>query len=161
MTENIVKFYENNVENVWHDLIEYFQWILVNLQIQFIKKNIVNVVFKKEIFMVNFWVNVGSEYRGIRPAIVISGGSINKWSMVLIVPCSSYRGNLFKYDILLDDYIVYWFKSKTVIKVSHLSSISKKRLIKKIWSLDQTRFNNIIRQINFCLKEKTSPRKPS
>lgn len=79
MIEKIVKFYEDNVNFLWKVLLEYFQWILVNLQIQFIKKNCVDIVFKKEIFMVNFGINIGSEYRGIRPAVVVSGWSINKW----------------------------------------------------------------------------------
>jgi len=39
---------------------------------QFIKAKFISTVFQKEIFMVNFGINIGSEYRGIRPAIVVS-----------------------------------------------------------------------------------------
>gem|GEM_PF-6575411 len=52
--------------------------------------------------------------------------------MVLVIPCSTYKNKLFKYDILIDSYKKFGFTNKSTIKVSHLSSISKKRLIKKI-----------------------------
>ncbi len=158
MKDKLISFYNDNIAKFWQELIDYFQWILTNLQMQFIKAKFISTVFQKEIFMVNFGINIGSEYRGIRPAIVMSSWTINKGSMVLVIPCSTYKNKLFKYDILIDSYKKFGFTNKSTIKVSHLSSISKKRLIKKIWTVDQKLFESITKQINFLLNEKTPPR---
>ena len=158
MIDKLVSFYNDNITKFWKELVKYFQWILVNLQIQFIKNKCIFTVFQKEVFMVNFGVNIGSEYRGIRPAIIVSSWSINKGSIVLAIPCSTHKNKLFKYDILVKNYEKFWFINETIIKISHLSSISKKRLIKKIWIIDQPLFDEINKQFSFLLNEKTPPR---
>jgi len=94
-------------------------------------------VIRGEIVIANLEPAVGSEQRGIRPVLIIQNNLGNKYSpTTIIAPITSsrmdeeYPTNVFlsKKDSKLD-------KDSTVL-LNQIRTIDKKRLIKKISSLD-------------------------
>ncbi len=115
---------------------KYMKWFLWKLKIIIYGKE--NKIFYKwDVVKINFWYNIWSEINKERYAVVCSPQFINKTSWNLIVlPLSSYKDiKKFGKDI---HYILegYDFIEKSVVLLSNVRDVSKKRVIKKVWTLD-------------------------
>ena len=119
------------VEDGW----KYLRWFVAKLKIILYGKQ--NKIFKQwDIVKVNFWYNIGSEINKERLAIIISPNFISKFSNnCIVVPLTSFKDNK---KVLPDiHYIIDWYKGieKSIVLINNIRDISKKRIIKKIWSL--------------------------
>jgi len=159
MIQKIIAFYEKYIIQLWERLEKYFSWILINLQMQFVKQKTLKIAKRWEIFLINFGVNIGSEYEKIRPWIIISGDEINKWKTVIAIPISSQIQKIFMYDVILDWNQTNSLTNKSVVKTSHIRNLDKKRLVKKIWQLDEENLEKIQKQIISMITKKSIPPK--
>lgn len=157
MINKIITFYNRYIVELWEILDNYFSGIMTNLQIQFTKKRRIRIAKRWEIFLVNFGVNIWSEYNKIRPGVVISWNGINKWNTIIVIPLTSKSKRLFLYDIEINNKQNSYQES--VIKTSHIKNIDKKRLIKKIWNLENSVIAEIENQIILMLTKKLIPSK--
>ena len=83
---------------------------------------------KGEIWLVNFDPAVGSEYKKVRPALIIQSNSISS-SLVTVVPLSSQLKSREKDDILVLKNSKNRLFTDSVLKVQQISSFDKKRFI--------------------------------
>ncbi|MBC8314691.1 MAG: type II toxin-antitoxin system PemK/MazF family toxin [Bacteroidetes bacterium] len=77
----------------------------------------------------------GSEQKGFRPVVIISGDLLNKYLQIVIVcplttSIKGYKGN-----VILDPDDQNGLSKKSEIMTFHIRSISKNRLIKKMGNI--------------------------
>jgi len=106
-------------------------------------------LFRGDIFLINFEPSFGSEQGRIRPALIIQNDILNKFSpLTIVAPITSkiyskeYPTNVFisKQDSKLD--------KDSIVLLNQLRAIDKKRIIKKLSSLD----NFVMNKVNLALK---------
>lgn len=99
--------------------------------------------------MVNFEPIVGSEQGRIRPALVIQNNTSNKISPLTIVApiTSKIYSKEFPTNVLLSRFDSK-LKNDSTILLNQIRAIDKKRIIKKLSSLD----NHTIRKVDLALK---------
>ena len=83
---------------------------------------------KGEIWLVNFDPAVGSEYKKVRPALIIQSNSISS-SLVTVVPLSSQLKSREKDDILVLKNSKNRLFTDSILKVQQISSFDQKRFI--------------------------------
>jgi len=109
-------------------------------------------IVKGEIFLVNFEPSFGSEQGRIRPALIIQNDTLNKYSpLTIVAPITSkiydkeYPTNVFisKKDSKLN-------KDSTIL-LNQIRTVDKKRIIKKIGSLDLYLMNRVDKAMKVSL----------
>ncbi len=107
---------------------------------------------QKEIWQVYFDPIVGSEQAGNRPAVVISGNTMNEYFNVIIVcPITSKIKNYQGHPILQPNE-TNGLKKESEIMVFHIRSLSNVRFKKKIGLINDVEFQNIKTTLNKILK---------
>lgn len=110
------------------------------------------IIKKGDIFLANLEPTRGSEQGGIRPVLIIQNDISNKYSPVTIISAitsktfdKEYPTNMFisKEDSKLD-------KDSTIM-LNQIRTIDKKRIIKKLGSLDNFLMNKIDLAIKISL----------
>jgi len=100
---------------------------------------------QREIWYANLNPTKGSEQKGFRPVVIVSGDMLNK-HLKIIIACplttkiKNYKGNL-----VLTPTAKNGLTKKSEIMIFHVRSISKDRLIKKIGSISSEELD--------CLKQ--------
>ena len=126
------KNYKDNLKN-WFE-----QKILIN------DKDLKSNSFHKkwEIWYVDFWINIWSEFNNKRPAIIISNKSFSWWWNIIVVPITKLLDskNILNTDIIIEDKNLNY---KSIIKLNNIRDISKKRLVRKLWRLSDEILKNI------------------
>lgn len=109
-------------------------------------------IFRSNIFLINFEPSFGSEQGRIRPALIIQNDILNRFSpLTIVAPITSkiydkeYPTNVFisKQDSKLD-------KDSTIL-LNQLRAIDKKRIIKKLSSLDNFTMNKVDKALKISL----------
>lgn len=104
-----------------------------------------------DIYMVNFSNNtVGSEQKGVRPALVVQNDCGNEYSPTTIVlPITSRNKNNLPthYVLSKEDYPSLSF-SKNIVLAEQIKTIDKTRLGRKICSINKIDIDNIMSIIN-------------
>lgn len=149
MIEKLNKL-QNIIEKIKNDITfpiisDFLDWFNEKLNLHFIKKN--NYKWKNSkysIFMANLWRNIWSELSKRRPVLIISSTWYSSvWNDVLIIWITDLYDDLWKkkkiyeFDIVLNNYKQYWLKKESIIRLSTVRQIDKKRLIYRIWKLDK------------------------
>jgi mRNA interferase MazF len=103
---------------------------------------------KGEIYLINFDPTIGHEVKKKRPAIILSNNIHNQYSpLVTVAPISSNTKNIYPFEVYIPGGKAN-LDNDSKIMIIQLRSLDKKRLIRKIGSVDdkQTnmRINNII-----------------
>lgn len=107
---------------------------------------------QKEIWQVYFDPIVGSEQAGNRPAVVISGDTMNEYFNVIIVcPITSSVKNYKGHPILIPNK-TNGLDRESEIMVFHVRSLSNLRFKKKIGSISNKELENITETLNKILK---------
>jgi len=105
-----------------------------------------------EIWKVYFDPIKGSEQAGVRPAVIISGNTMNSKSKLKIVcPLTSSLHNFKNNPILLPDKI-NGLNSKSEILVFQVRTLSDERLKKKIGDVNAETINEIHSSLSKLLK---------
>ena len=93
----------------------------------------------------------GQEQSGRRPAVIVSGNTMNKnMNLVIVCPLTSKVHNYKGHPIIEPD-IENGLKKKSEILVFQVRSVSKKRLRKKLGVVDEV-INEIHRTLDRILK---------
>ncbi|QFR39355.1 type II toxin-antitoxin system PemK/MazF family toxin [Candidatus Gracilibacteria bacterium 28_42_T64] len=96
---------------------------------------------KYDIHYVNFGINIGNEINGIRPSLIYKSNRHNRGFDIFVIPMTGlYDKNkqekdLDGFDIVIHPNIDNKLKKESLMKVRHLKSISKKRILNKIGRL--------------------------
>lgn len=95
---------------------------------------------------------LGSEQKGRRPAIILSGSGINKiMNTVIVVPLTSklkhYNDNL-----ILEPNIKNGLKQTSEALPIHIRAIDKKRLQKKVGNIEPSEINILKKSLDKILK---------
>lgn len=107
---------------------------------------------QKEIWKVYFDPIVGSEQAGNRPAVVISGNTMNEFfNVVIVCPITSSIKNYKGHPILTPNDI-NGLDRESEIMVFHSRSLSKLRFKKKIGRVSNKELENIKETLNKILK---------
>lgn len=107
---------------------------------------------QKEIWHVYFDPVSGSEQSGNRPAVVISGDTLNKnLDVIIVCPLTSNVHN-FEGNIILQPNIENGLSRKSEVLVFHIRSISKNRFKKKVGEINADELKYIKNTLNELLK---------
>ena len=107
---------------------------------------------QKEIWQVYFDPILGSEQAGNRPAVVISGDTMNKFfNVVIVCPITSSIKNYKGHPVLAPNEI-NGLKKESEIMVFHARSLSKLRFKKKIGKISNKELEKITETLNKILK---------
>ena len=131
-------------------MIEYLEklknWFEIKVKLHFDKKSEKNIFKKAEIYYVNFWINIWSEFNWVRPALIFEESKYSYFRKnVIVLPITSFKENkkYNQFDIKIIAKKGNWLKSNSVIKLFHIRDVSKKRVKTKIWKLDNEDFDRI------------------
>ncbi len=94
----------------------------------------------------------GSEQKGFRLVVIISGNLLNKYlNIVIVCPLTTkikdYKGNL-----TLEPDQMNGLKNRSEIMTFHIRSVSKERLVKKIGKIRAEQLNEIKQGLNDILR---------
>lgn len=96
---------------------------------------------KYEIYYTNFWINIWNEINWIRPSLIIKSNRHNWWFDIIVIPMTwlynwdGTKKSLDLFDIIIKPDKYSRIKKDSILKVSHLKTISKKRILWKIWKI--------------------------
>lgn len=93
----------------------------------------VKIVFRGEIYLVEFDPAVGSEIKKTRPAVIIQNDTANRFSPVTIVAAvtSKFDDKLYPTEVLIEQGEA-GLKQDSVIVFDQIRTIDKSRLVKKL-----------------------------
>jgi mRNA interferase MazF len=105
-----------------------------------------------EIWLANLNPGKGSEQKGLRPVVIISGNMLNQYLPIVIVcPLTSkiknYKGNL----VLIPDN-QNGLTEPSEILTFHIRSVSKDRLVSKFGSIKQEQISKIKKGLDDILR---------
>jgi mRNA interferase MazF len=98
-----------------------------------------------EIFLVDFDPSVGSEIQKIRPALILQNDIANKYSLLTIVAAiSTYQEgeNLYPVEVHVTKNNTGLIKD-SIIVLNQVRTIDKRRLIKKLGSVENATMNKV------------------
>ncbi len=107
---------------------------------------------QKDLWHVYFDPVSGSEQSGNRPAVVISGDTLNKNLNVIIVCPITSSIHDFEGNVILKPNTENGLQKKSEILVFHVRSLSKLRFKKKIGKISEEELNKIKYTLNDLLK---------
>ncbi|MBN1199343.1 MAG: type II toxin-antitoxin system PemK/MazF family toxin [Bacteroidales bacterium] len=85
----------------------------------------------------------GSEQKGIRPVVIISGNLLNQYLPVVIVCPLTSRIKGYKGNLILEPEKQNGLSQRSEVMVFHIRPISKERLIRKIGTISETELEKI------------------
>jgi len=116
------------------------------------QKSRISDIKRGDILLINFEPVKGSEQGRIRPAVVIQNDLLNKFSpLTIVAPITSkvyekeYPTNIFirKEDCVLNN--------DSTILINQIRTIDKRRILRKLGSLDMFLMNKVDLAIKICL----------
>ena len=107
---------------------------------------------QREIWYADLNPVVGSEQKGFRPVVIVSGDMLNKHLKIVIVcPLTSKIKN-YKGNIVLAPTVQNGISKQSEIMIFHVRSISKDRLVKKIGSITDEELTILKQGLNDILR---------
>ena len=97
---------------------------------------------KGEIWLVNFEPAIGSEYKKVRPALIVQSDKI-KSPLLTVVPLSSQLKSRGKNDILVVKDSKNRLFVDSVLKVQQISSFDKKRFVHFVGIISEECFRDL------------------
>lgn len=94
----------------------------------------------------------GSEQKGDRPVVIISGNLLNSYLQVVIVCPLTTKIKGYKGNVIVEPDSLNGISEKSEIMIFHVSSISKERLIKRIGSISDSQLKEIKQWLDDILR---------
>ena len=109
------------------------------------------MTIKGELFIIKFPSKKGREQEGIRPGIIIAD---TKTDLILVIPLTSNleASKKFSYTFIIKKSEENNLEKDSVALVFQLQALDKKRLIKKIGSLEDQYLKRIDNELKILLK---------
>jgi len=140
---------------------DFVDWFSEKLYIHFISKNEnKKLKFNKwDIYFVNLWKNIWTELNKNRPCIIYSDFYFNNWNDLIVIPIKWYNKSKYnkKIHIFLSKDIFTFLYKNSLVDLKSIRQISKKRIWKKIWTLDKitlSKIDNKLQKILWLKKER-------
>ena len=87
---------------------------------------------QREIWYANLNPAMGSEQKGFRPVVIVSGNMLNKYLQIVIACPLTTKIKGYKGNVLLNPDDLNGLTKKSEVLTFHIRSISKDRMIKKL-----------------------------
>ena len=94
----------------------------------------------------------GSEQKGYRPVVIISGNVVNTLLNVVIACPLTTKIKDYKGDVVLEPNPENGLSQKSEVLIFHVRSVSKERLIKKIGTITPKQLEKLKQGMNDILK---------
>ncbi len=99
-------------------------------------------------YFVNLWKNIWSELNKTRPCLVYSIKNANFWNTVVILPFKSFKwSKITNFQIEVDKSNENYLEKKSIVDITSIRQISKKRFLTKKWKLEKKYINDIDEKI--------------
>lgn len=107
---------------------------------------------QREIWFADLNPAKGSEQKGHRPFVIVSGNMLNKYLQIVIACPLTTKIKAYKGNVILKPDDINGLSKKSEVLTFHIRSISKDRLIKKIGSITASQFAEIKQTLDDILK---------
>lgn len=96
--------------------------------------------FQKEIWLVTFYPNIGSEIGKKRPAVIVSNDDVGKLQLVTVVPITNWNERYKNYPwmVKIEPEKSNGLSKTSAIDCFQVKNLSKERLVKKLGKVDET-----------------------
>ncbi|MBN1822136.1 MAG: type II toxin-antitoxin system PemK/MazF family toxin [Prolixibacteraceae bacterium] len=94
----------------------------------------------------------GSEQKGFRPIVIVSGNVLNKYLNIIIACPLTTKIKEYKGNLILEPDEQNGLKEKSEVMIFHIRSISKERLVKKIGQITNEQLQKIKSGLNEILR---------
>jgi len=96
--------------------------------------------FQKEIWLVTFYPNIGSEIGKKRPAIIVSNDDVGKLQLVTVVPVTNWNERYKNYPwmVKIEPEESNGLTKTSAIDCFQVKNLSKERLVKRLGKVDES-----------------------
>lgn len=94
----------------------------------------------------------GSEQKGFRPVVIISGNMLNKYLPIVIACPLTSKIKAYKGNVILEPNEMNGLSEKSEVLTFHIRSISQERLSKKIGKITKAELTQLKQTLNDILK---------
>jgi mRNA interferase MazF len=94
----------------------------------------------------------GSEQRGFRPVVIVSGNVVNQYLNIVITCPLTTKIKEYKGNVILEPDSENGISAKSEIMIFHVRSISKERLVRKIGKIREGQLEELKKGLNDILK---------
>lgn len=94
----------------------------------------------------------GSEQKGFRPIVIVSGNVLNKYLNIIIACPLTTKIKEYKGNLILEPDEQNGLKEKSEVMIFQIRSISKERLVKKIGQITNEQLQKIKSGLNEILR---------
>lgn len=151
---------EHKRHNLTNHIYRFKNMIKMNHQ-----KEITQRLTKRQIYYVDFGINVWTEINGTRPALVYKASKKTYGEDILVIPMTGYTDekSMDEFDVKLDLEACTFMSKPSIIKTRQIRCISKKRLgnyIGKITTphIKDSLQENIIRMMGMKIQKNSPPK---
>lgn len=95
---------------------------------------------------------IGSEQKGFRPVVIISGDMLNKYLPIVIACPLTTKIKAYKGNVIISPDDKNGLSEKSEVLTFHIRSISKERLTKKVGEITETQLEVIKQTLSDILK---------
>jgi len=107
---------------------------------------------QREIWFADLNPATGSEQKGYRPVVIVSGNTLNKYLQVVIACPLTTKIKGYKGNVILNSDDLNGLSKKSEVLIFHIRSISKDRLIKKLGNVTNIQLQEIKQTLDDILK---------
>lgn len=94
----------------------------------------------------------GSEQKGMRPVVIVSGNVLNEYMPIVIACPLTSKIKAYKGNIVLEPNQTNGLSAKSEILTFHIRSISKERLVKKLGKISEQQLTELKEGLNDILR---------
>lgn len=94
----------------------------------------------------------GSEQKGMRPVVIVSGNVLNEYMPIVIACPLTSKIKAYKGNIVLEPNQINGLSAKSEILTFHIRSISKERLVKKLGKISEQQLTELKEGLNDILR---------
>ena len=94
----------------------------------------------------------GSEQKGMRPVVIVSGNVLNDYMPIVIACPLTSKIKAYKGNIVLEPNQTNGLSAKSEILTFHIRSISKERLVKKLGKISEQQLTELKEGLNDILR---------
>lgn len=148
-----------NTESKKQNITSHARWLNRKIKINHLEDEFIELT-KWKIVLVDFWMNVWSELNWIRPAIIYRASSFKWWENTTVLPITSLLNDKWEekwrkiLDVMLPENKANWIDHDSIVKISQLRCVDKKRFrrhkksndVQILWTITDEKIKELIDQ---------------
>ncbi|WP_340110846.1 type II toxin-antitoxin system PemK/MazF family toxin [Maribellus mangrovi] len=107
---------------------------------------------QNEIWLADLNPVKGSEQKGMRPVVIVSGNVLNEYMPIVIVCLFTSKIKGYKGNLILEPDSINQLSKPSELLTFHIRSVSKERLVKKIGGITEKQLAEIKLGLNDILR---------